>query len=58
MISNVISAIIGLALFVAFLGIIVVWVKPIPFAIIVLGVIAMVVYDLFLSLSSDSGGPH
>ena len=58
MISNVVSAIIGIALFVTFLGFIVAWVKPIPLAIIVLGVVAMMVYDLYLSLSSDSGGPH
>ena len=40
MIFNVISACIGILLFVLFLGTIIAWIKPIPLAIIVLGVLA------------------
>jgi hypothetical protein len=58
MISNVISAAIGIALVVLFLGFIVVWVKPVPLAIIAVGVVAMMIYDLILSLRSEGGGPH
>jgi hypothetical protein len=54
MIFNVICAGIGITLFVLFLGTIIVWVKPIPFAIIVIGVVAMMIYDLVLSLRDSS----
>jgi len=50
MISDIICAAIGIVLFVAFLGIIVWWVKPLPLAIIVLGVLAMMIYDIVLSI--------
>lgn len=50
MISDIICAAIGIVLFVAFLGIIVWWVKPLPLAIIALGVVGMMVYDLVLSI--------
>lgn len=54
MITNVICASIGVALFVAFIGIIVWWVKPIPLAIIVAGVIAAMIYDVVLSVRDDA----
>jgi|JI10StandDraft_1071094.scaffolds.fasta_scaffold605293_3 uncharacterized protein YsxB (DUF464 family) len=50
MISDIICAAIGIVLFVSFLGIIVWWVKPLPLAIIALGVVGMMVYDLVLSV--------
>lgn len=58
MISNVVSALIGIALFVTYLGFIVAWVKPIALAVISLGVVAMMVYDLILSLGSGDGAPR
>ena len=54
MIFNVISACIGILLFVLFLGTIIAWIKPIPLAIIVLGVLAMMIYDIILSLRDSN----
>jgi len=49
MIATIICAGIGILLFVLFLGTIVLWVKPIPLAIIVIGVVAAMVYDIVLT---------
>jgi len=56
MISDIICAAIGTVLFVSFLGIIVWWVKPLPLAIIALGVVAMMIYDLVLSVRQANNG--
>ncbi|WP_162915236.1 hypothetical protein [Desertibaculum subflavum] len=53
MITNIICAAIGIALFVAFIGTIVWWVKPIPLAIIAAGVIVAMIYDVVLSVRED-----
>ena len=50
MIANILCAGIGIALFVLFIGTILVWIKAIPLIIIVLGVIAAMVYDVILSV--------
>ena len=49
MTETIICAGIGIILFVLFLGTIVVWVKPVPLAIIVIGVVAAMVYDIVLT---------
>ncbi len=54
MISDIICAAIGMALFIAFLGIVVWWVKPIPLTIIVIGVVMMMIYDVVLSVRHDN----
>lgn len=54
MISDIVCAGIGVALFVVFLGIIVWWVKPVPLTIIAIGVVAMMVYDIVLSVRHNN----
>ena len=49
MIADILCAAIGVLLFVLYLGTIVLWVKPIPLAIIVIGVVAAMIYDVVLT---------
>jgi hypothetical protein len=51
-----VTGIIGIALLVAFLGIMVWWIKALPFTIIVLAVLAMMLWDFVQTLKSSDGG--
>ncbi|MBR1169424.1 hypothetical protein ACNJYD_21275 [Bradyrhizobium sp. DASA03005] len=53
--TNVITGIIGLALVLAFLGILVAWIKAIPLIIIVVSVMALAVIDFVRSLRMNGG---
>ena len=54
----IITGLIGIALLVAFLGIMVWWVKALPLIIIVVGVLALLLFDFVQELraASSSGG--
>ena len=52
---NLITGIIGICIFVAFVGTMVLWLKSVPLTIIVVGVVALVAYDLFISLKEMNG---
>jgi hypothetical protein len=56
--TNLITGIIGLALVMAFLGIILAWVKAIPLIIIVVGVMILAVIDFVQSLRATNGAPR
>lgn len=49
MIADILCASVAILLFVLYIGTIVVWVKPIPLAIIVVGVVAAMIYDVVLT---------
>ncbi|MGY3031716.1 MFS superfamily sulfate permease-like transporter [Bradyrhizobium sp. USDA 4354] len=51
--TNLITGIIGLALVMAFLGILVVWIKAIPLIVIVVGVMILAVIDFVRSLRAN-----
>jgi hypothetical protein len=50
MISNLIAGAIGIAMVVTFLGFMIVWVPAPPLIIIVVGVMALLVYDFVMTL--------
>jgi len=50
MIMTLISGLIGLAMLATFLGIMLWWVKAPPLIIIVVAVLAMLIYDLFMTV--------
>ena len=52
---NLITGVIGICIFIAFVGTMVLWLKSVPLTIIVLGVTALLVYDLFISLKEMNG---
>jgi hypothetical protein len=56
MITALITGLIGIAMLVAFLGFMVVWVKAIPLIIIVVGVVALLVYDFVQTLRAGESG--
>jgi hypothetical protein len=53
--TNLVTAIIGIVVVSAFLGFLVWWLKSIPLTIIMLGVIAMMVWDVVGTLRSGNG---
>ncbi|WP_194391295.1 hypothetical protein [Bradyrhizobium sp. CCBAU 51765] len=53
--TNLITGLIGLALMMAFLGILVVWIKAIPLIVIVVGVVILAVVDFVHSLRTTNG---
>jgi hypothetical protein len=54
---TLVTGIIGIALLVAFLGIMVWWIRALPMIIIVVAVVAMLLYDFVQTLrSGDAGG--
>jgi hypothetical protein len=53
--TNLITGIIGIAGVVAFLGILLWWIKAVPLIIICVIVMALLVYDLWQSLQSSNG---
>ncbi|HSE78083.1 MAG TPA: hypothetical protein VLG66_08765 [Alphaproteobacteria bacterium] len=52
---NLITGIIGIGMLIAFVGTLVLWLKSVPLTIIALGVLALVGYDLFISLKEMNG---
>jgi hypothetical protein len=56
MVTALITGLIGIAMLVAFLGFMVVWVKAIPLIIIVVGVISLLVYDFVQTLRAGESG--
>ena len=54
--TNLITGIIGLAMAIAFLGFMVVWVPAPPLIIIIVGVMILAVYDFVQSLRGNGGG--
>jgi hypothetical protein len=51
-----VTGIIGIALLVTFLGIMVWWIKALPFTIIVVAVMTMLVVDFVQALKASNGG--
>lgn len=54
--TNLITGVIGIALVVAFLTFMLIWVPAPPLIIIVIAVMAMLIYDFVLSLRSGGNG--
>lgn len=51
--SNLVTGIIGIAVVAAFLGFLMWWLKSLPLSIIMLGVIALMVYDVASSVRAN-----
>jgi hypothetical protein len=51
-----VTGIVGIAMVVGFLGILVWWIKALPFTIIVVAVLLMMVWDFVQTLRSSNGG--
>ena len=60
MITALITGLIGIAMLVAFLGFMLVWVKAIPLIIIVVLVVGLLIYDFVQTLRAGESGalPH
>ena len=56
MITALITGIVGIAMLVAFLGFILVWVKAIPLIIIVVLVVGLLIYDFVQTLRAGESG--
>jgi hypothetical protein len=54
--TNLVTAIIGIVVVSAFLGFLVWWLKSVPLTIVMLGVMAMMVWDVITTLRSDGNG--
>lgn len=52
---NLIAGLIGISMLVAFLGVLIWWIKAPPLAIIILIVLAMLFYDFYLTLRQENG---
>jgi hypothetical protein len=55
MITNLITGIIGIAGAMAFLGVLLWWIKAPPLIVIVVGVMLLLLYDFFLTLRGNGG---
>ncbi len=53
---TLITGLVGIGILVAFLGIMVWWVKALPFTLIVVAVVLMLLYDFVRTLRYDEGG--
>ncbi len=58
MVSTLIAGVIGIAMVCGFLAILLIWVPALPIVIIILMVIAMMVYDFWLSLRGNGSTPY
>jgi hypothetical protein len=56
MATALITGIIGIVLVAAFLGFMVVWVKALPLIIIVVGVLALLIYDFVQTMRAGESG--
>ena len=52
---NLITGILGILILVAFVGTMVFWLKSVPLAVICVLIVALMVYDLFISLKEMNG---
>jgi len=57
MMRDLVAGIIGIALVFTFLGIMIWWVKALPLIVIVVGVMALLVYDWIKTLRFGVSGP-
>lgn len=55
---TLVTGIIGIAMLVAFLGLLVWWIKALPFTIIVVAVVGLLLYDFVQTLRSGDNGPR
>ena len=55
MITNLVTGIIGVASVIAFLGVLLWWIKAPPLIIIAVGVMVLLIYDFVLSLRGNGG---
>jgi predicted tellurium resistance membrane protein TerC len=55
MMTNVITGIIGIAGMIAFLGILLWWIKELPLIVIAVGVMLLLIYDFVLSVRGNGG---
>lgn len=53
---TLVTGIIGIAMLVAFLGILVWWIKALPFTIIVIAVVLLLLWDFVQTLRSGNSG--
>jgi hypothetical protein len=53
---TLVTGIIGIAILAGFLGVLLWWIKELPFTIIVLGVLALLVYDFVRTLRYGENG--
>jgi hypothetical protein len=53
---TLVTGIVGIALVVLFLGVLVWWIKALPFTIIVVAVVVMLLYDFVQTLRYGEGG--
>jgi hypothetical protein len=53
--ANLITGLVGIALLIAFLGILVGWLKALPLIIIAVGCVLLLVYDFVSSLRESNG---
>ena len=56
--STIIPGLIGIALMAGFLGTLLVWLKEVPLIIIAVGVMALMVYDFWLTIRGKANGPY
>jgi hypothetical protein len=54
----IITGVIGIALLAVFLGIYVFWVKAVPLVVIIVGVIALLIYDFWQEVRSQADTPY
>ena len=53
---TLVTGIVGIAILVVFLGILVWWIKALPFTIIAVGVVALLLHDFVQTLRSGENG--
>jgi len=56
--SMIITGVIGIALLTAFLSIYVFWVKAVPLTIIIVGVLALLIYDFWQEARGQANSPY
>ena len=53
---TLITGIVGIAMLLAFLGILVWWIREVPFTLVVVGVVALLLYDFVRTLRYGENG--
>lgn len=54
--TNIVTGIIGIASVIAFLGVLLWWIREAPLIIICVGVMALLIYDFWQSLRTNGNG--
>jgi hypothetical protein len=54
----IVTGVIGVSLLAAFLSIYVFWVKAVPLIIIIVGVLALLIYDFWQEVRGQANGPY